>query len=144
MWKIWLSCADQDLVARTKFFWLYKRGGHRVIINKLGDLIVRPSPLEASLRVLPLQGSVNHHLLTSYLESIVSVFVSQFSKQQRESSTMARIVEIVRHDKPLKVGQACLHSSLKHYLPMLASRPVMRLAMSSSGVLSGIPDFLQM
>ena len=78
-----------------------------MIINKLGDLIVRPSPLEASLRVLPLQGSVNHHLLTSYLDSIVSVFVSQFSKQQRESGTMARIVEIVRHDKPLKVCLAC-------------------------------------
>ena len=98
-----------------------------MIINKLGDLIVRPSPLEASLRVLPLQGSVNHHLLTSYLDSIVSVFVSQFSKQQRESGTMARIVEIVRHDKPLKVCVwLALSPSLGHCLSMLARCPVMR------------------
>ena len=36
-----------------KFISMFKRGGHRVIINTLGDLIVRPSPLEASLRQIP-------------------------------------------------------------------------------------------
>ena len=44
----------QDAVPRTgKFIVLYKRGGHRVILNGLGDCIVRPSPLEASLRQIP-------------------------------------------------------------------------------------------
>ena len=47
----------QDAVPRSgKFIHLFKRGGNRVIINTLGDLIVRPSPLEASLRQTPAGG----------------------------------------------------------------------------------------
>lgn len=39
----------QDAVARGgKFLTLYKRPGQRVIINRFGDLIVRPSFAEAS------------------------------------------------------------------------------------------------
>lgn len=41
---------DQDLVPRGgKFLALYKRNGHRVIVNRSGDLIVRPTPFESSL-----------------------------------------------------------------------------------------------
>ena len=36
-----------------KLWGLYKQGGHRIVINKMGDLVVRPSPLEASLRQIP-------------------------------------------------------------------------------------------
>ena len=36
-----------------KFLVLFKLGGHRVVINRMGDLVVRPSPLEASLRQIP-------------------------------------------------------------------------------------------
>ena len=44
----------QDAVPRSGKFWvLYKLGGHRVVINRMGDLVVRPSPLEASLRQNP-------------------------------------------------------------------------------------------
>lgn len=39
-----MYAADQDVVARrTKFISLYKLGGHRVIINMKGDLIVSSS-----------------------------------------------------------------------------------------------------
>ena len=44
----------QDAVPRSGKFWvLYKLGGHRVVMNRMGDLVVRPSPLEASLRQIP-------------------------------------------------------------------------------------------
>ena len=46
--------AVQDAVPRSgKFLVLFKLGGHRVVINRMGDLVVRPSPLEASLRQIP-------------------------------------------------------------------------------------------
>ncbi len=36
-----------------QFFALYKRDGHRVLINKLGDLVVRPSYVETAIRKVP-------------------------------------------------------------------------------------------
>ena len=36
-----------------QFVFLYKRAGHRVLINRLGDLIVRPSYFEVALRQAP-------------------------------------------------------------------------------------------
>lgn len=44
----------QDVVARRGKLWiLYKRAGHRVIINARGDLIVRPSFAEANVQRVP-------------------------------------------------------------------------------------------
>jgi len=46
--------ALQDAVVRSgKFVILYKRPGHRVLINAAGDLIVRPSYVESSVRQRP-------------------------------------------------------------------------------------------
>ena len=48
MWDV------QDIVARRGKLWvLYKRAGHRVLINARGDLIVRPSFAEASVQRIP-------------------------------------------------------------------------------------------
>ena len=42
----------QDIVPKApKFFIMYKRAGFRVIINHNGDMIVRPSAVEASIHV---------------------------------------------------------------------------------------------
>ncbi len=47
----WHIINDQDVVAKApKFLVLYKRAGHRVIINRLGDMIVRPSFIEITMR----------------------------------------------------------------------------------------------
>lgn len=47
----WHIINDQDVVAKApKFLVLYKRAGHRVIINRLGDMIVRPSFIEITTR----------------------------------------------------------------------------------------------
>ena len=44
----------QDAVPRSGRFWgLFKRAGYRVVVNALGDLLVRPSPLDASLLQVP-------------------------------------------------------------------------------------------
>lgn len=44
----------QDVVTRGgKFFFLYKRPGHRVILNGVGQMMVSPSTIEASLQQSP-------------------------------------------------------------------------------------------
>ena len=49
-----LDSAAQDLVVHGgKMVKLYKRPGHRVIINMYGDMIVRPTFAEASTQVRP-------------------------------------------------------------------------------------------
>ena len=54
-WSLQLLCSQLYAKQRTCTgkLGVYKRGGHRVIVNALGDCIVRPSPLEASLRQIP-------------------------------------------------------------------------------------------
>ena len=43
----------QDMIARAGRFWgLYKRAGHRVMINPSGDLIVRPTFIEAAAQLM--------------------------------------------------------------------------------------------
>jgi hypothetical protein len=47
----WSVINDQDVVAKApKFLVLYKRGGQRVIINAAGDMLVRPSFIEVTVR----------------------------------------------------------------------------------------------
>ena len=50
----WHVINDQDAVARApKFLVLFKRTGQRVIINHNGDMLVRPSFIEASIHKAP-------------------------------------------------------------------------------------------
>ena len=52
----------QDIVPKApKFFIMYKRAGYRVIINHNGDMIVRPSAVEASIHVA---GAVQRNTLS--------------------------------------------------------------------------------
>ncbi|KAK9902208.1 hypothetical protein WJX75_007799 [Coccomyxa subellipsoidea] len=76
----WHIINNQDAVARSpKFLGLYKRAGHVVIINKSGDMIVRPSFIENSVLQVPFGGSVGDHLLGSYLRSFLAILIAQFS-----------------------------------------------------------------
>lgn len=76
---------DQDVVAmRSKFGPFYKLGGHRTIITMKGDLIVRPTAVEASVRVVPCSGSVAQHLLTAYMRSMLMVLLAQFCSKSVE------------------------------------------------------------
>ena len=83
----------QDAVTRGGKFWkLYKRPGHRVIINADGDLIVRPTFIEANVQRRPGASSVAHHLLTSYLKSYVAVIKSQFSTKAFQGGREVRVL----------------------------------------------------
>ncbi|KAK9814194.1 hypothetical protein WJX72_002000 [[Myrmecia] bisecta] len=77
----WHIINDQDLVTRKgKLLWMYKRPGQRVLISRLGDLIVRPSWIEVSIRQRG-EGSVADHMLTSYQASLAAVCTAQFTKK---------------------------------------------------------------
>lgn len=73
-----------------------------MLINPLGDLIVRPNALEASVRLVPCSGSVQQHLLTSYLRSLLAMLLSQFSAKRLKGG-MTGVVHLARDNTALKV-----------------------------------------
>ena len=100
--------ADQDLVAQSpKCLLLYKRTSHRVIINRLGDLLVRPRPIEASLRTRAFSGSLQQHLLASYAQSIASILVSQFRPMEGSKASMDSVLQLMKNNLAFRVGLAC-------------------------------------
>ena len=73
----WQIINSDDVVTRAgKFWFLFKHVGHRVLLNRRGDLLVRPSFVEYSIRRSP-GGSVKDHLLTSYQRAMVAVLAAQ-------------------------------------------------------------------
>ena len=99
--------ADQDLVAQSpKCLLLYKRTSHRVIINRLGDLLVRPRPIEASLRTRAFSGSLQQHLLASYAQSIASILVSQFRPIEGSKASMSSVLQLVKNNFAFRVSLA--------------------------------------
>lgn len=102
------------LLVGAKFLVLYKRGGHRVLINNVGDMICRPNPMEAAMRLVPCSGSVSQHLLTSYMQSLLSVLLAQFS-YKRLSGGMTGVVALVKNSVPIKVIIAAPSSELQGY-----------------------------
>jgi len=75
----WQIINDDDTITRAgKFFLLYKHVGHRVLINKRGDMLVRPSFSEYSMRRAP-GGSIRDHYLTRYRRAMESIVQAQFS-----------------------------------------------------------------
>ncbi|KAL0035255.1 hypothetical protein WJX79_008828 [Trebouxia sp. C0005] len=81
----WNIINNQDVIARAgRFLGLYKRAGQRVMINPSGDLIVRPTFIEAAAQVMRpwggiLGGSVPDHLLVNYRKSLVAICLAQFN-----------------------------------------------------------------
>lgn len=76
--------SDDAVVQSGKFYGMYKRGGHRVLINVKGDLIVRPSYLEHFALRSPGPGSVPDHFLTAYWRSTMAVILVQFGSKGME------------------------------------------------------------
>ena len=98
-----MHCTDQDIVVRgAKFVAAFKRGGHRVLINPVGDMIVRPAAIEASVRLLPGPGSVAQHLLTNYVQSFVAVLLAQFTHKRIKGGSSG-VVELARANGPIQV-----------------------------------------
>ena len=75
----WQIINDDDTITRAgKFFFLYKHVGHRVLINKRGDMLVRPSFSEYSMRRAP-GGSIRDHYLARYRRAMEAIVEAQFS-----------------------------------------------------------------
>ncbi|KAL6766611.1 hypothetical protein ACKKBG_A36690 [Auxenochlorella protothecoides x Auxenochlorella symbiontica] len=78
----WHIINSDDTVTRAgKFFFLYKRGGHRAMINPRGDLLVRPPYVEQFVHRMPGTGSLRDHYLTSYQRSMMAVLAAQFGRK---------------------------------------------------------------
>ncbi|KDD71882.1 hypothetical protein H632_c4233p0, partial [Helicosporidium sp. ATCC 50920] len=73
--------SDDTVTSSGKFWGLYKRPGHRVIITARGDLVVRPAYVEQFALRAPGAGSVRDHYLTSYQRSMLAVVAAQFSRK---------------------------------------------------------------
>lgn len=74
----WTLINSDDVITRAgKFFFLFKHVGHRVLLNRRGDLVVRPLFVEYSIRRSP-GGSLKDHYLTSYERAVVAVVAAQF------------------------------------------------------------------
>ncbi|CAL8466201.1 g5737 [Coccomyxa elongata] len=98
----WHIINNQDAVARApKFLVLYKRAGQRVLINKNGDMLVRPAFIENSILQLPGGGSVADHLLGSYLRSLLAVLLVQFTRKGFPSG-MEGALHLVERSPPIQ------------------------------------------
>ncbi|KAK9828849.1 hypothetical protein WJX72_002401 [[Myrmecia] bisecta] len=101
----WQVTNDQDAVPRTgKLITMYKRPGNRVIINLLGDLIVRPSSLETALRNRPGGGKLKDHLLAAYQRSFAAILASQWGDKYQDGGRKG-VWEIVRNKHVLYILQ---------------------------------------
>ena len=80
-----------------------------MIINRMGDLLVRPRALEHSLRLMPFSGSLKQHLLTSYVHSILAVFMAQFKPRAGGKADMQSVLELIKSSNFLKVSQDILN-----------------------------------
>jgi len=89
----WNVINDQDTVPRAgKFVIMYKRPGQRVLINSDGDMIVRPSFIEAAVQKRS-TSSVAHHLLVNYQRAHIAIIKAQFtSKRMRDG--MSGVLQI--------------------------------------------------
>ncbi|KAK9906400.1 hypothetical protein WJX75_001237 [Coccomyxa subellipsoidea] len=75
--ETWHIVHDADVVPRMgKFFRMYNRPGARVIIDRKGSIVVRPSPLE--LHLWPTRQSLKAHFLKSYQCALAGVLRAQF------------------------------------------------------------------
>lgn len=84
---------------------LYKRPGHRVIINSQGDMLVRPSFIEMTLSRTTGAVNIAHHMLASYQRAFLAIARSQFNPDGLEggveemlkiSSTLQKVLGVSR------------------------------------------------
>ena len=109
-----MACSEQrhgvqDAVPRSgRFFGLFKRAGHRVVVNARGDLLVRPTPLDASMLQTPAGGS---NYLTYYCCGVV---ISQIHAMLAHSCVC---MQGTQHRLHTHLAMLCAgHSLRQHYL----------------------------
>jgi hypothetical protein len=95
--ETWQLINSDDVVTRAgKFFFLFKHVGNRVLLNRRGDLVVRPSFVEYSIRRSP-GGSVKDHYLTSYERAVVAVLAAQFGRKAYDVDAKEELARALSH-----------------------------------------------
>eukprot|EP00892_Ulva_mutabilis_P005823 jgi/Ulvmu1/3612/UM017_0024.1 len=93
----WHIINDQDLVTRIlKLFGLYKRAGQRVIVNRRGDLIVRPNLFELSMMQNMRGGTASHHLTVEYQNALVAIITAQLKASSRYSDGLHGLLGLLK------------------------------------------------
>ncbi|GIL75751.1 hypothetical protein Vretimale_15289 [Volvox reticuliferus] len=78
--ETWHIINGNDVVPLTPKYvgwFVYKQPGHKVILKRRGDIIVRPTFTENTVIRLPCSRSLRHHLLGSHIRSMMSVLRNQ-------------------------------------------------------------------
>ncbi|DBA92428.1 hypothetical protein WJX77_009083 [Trebouxia sp. C0004] len=90
----WHVINDKDPVPVVgKFGSMYARPGHRVLIDPKGNMIVRPTPLDAKLAQAC--GRLKAHLLNAYRASLVQVIKEQLDRPKFEDG-LEGILELAK------------------------------------------------
>ena len=93
----WHIINDQDLVTRIlKLAGLYKRHGQRVVVNRRGDMIVRPTLFETSMQQTIRGGTVADHQTVAYQEALVSVVTRQLYSSSRHADGLHGLLGLLK------------------------------------------------
>ncbi|GIL62264.1 hypothetical protein Vafri_16558 [Volvox africanus] len=114
-------------------WFVYKQPGHKVVVKRRGDIIVRPTFTENALIRLPGSRSVRHHLLGSYLRSLMSVLRSQTRGKHIEGGVRG-LLHLSRYQLP--EVEAVLEDLVQQVREMAAA--AVTAVASSSGRLGGL------
>lgn len=88
-----------------KFWFLYKHVGHRVLISRRGDILVRPSFVEYAIRRSP-GALVREHYLTAYQSAFISIVAAQFGTKSMGNTE--EVVMLAQQDNTWEVLQGGL------------------------------------
>ena len=83
-------------VCVLQLFGLYKRAGQRVIVNRRGDLIVRPNHFELSMLQNVRGGSTAHHMTVAYQNALVAIVTAQLKASSRHGDGLHGLLGLLR------------------------------------------------
>ena len=121
--------ADDAVSNGGKFIFMYKRAAKTVIVSRRGDLIVRPTYAEATVRRSFLASSVSEHFLAKYAQSLAAVLRSEMKQSRKKSSaTSAFFAKDERDDEESPAAPHSLQEliSCKYIKAMLMTTMAVR------------------
>eukprot|EP00208_Stichococcus_sp_RCC1054_P005346 CAMPEP_0206142186 /NCGR_PEP_ID=MMETSP1473-20131121/15880_1 /ASSEMBLY_ACC=CAM_ASM_001109 /TAXON_ID=1461547 /ORGANISM="Stichococcus sp, Strain RCC1054" /LENGTH=1445 /DNA_ID=CAMNT_0053537075 /DNA_START=238 /DNA_END=4575 /DNA_ORIENTATION=- len=140
----WSVINDQDAVTRAAKFGIFKRPGHRVLINSRGDMLVRPSFVETSLRNVPWGSSARDHLLSNYKASLIAIMLAQFDRHKGFADGMQGMMKMAQVLEAMKPEKVTPHTEkemeLRKRLDGLMAMPRLGAAMAVGAALDEAKD----
>ncbi|GLI61759.1 hypothetical protein VaNZ11_004227 [Volvox africanus] len=134
--ETWHVINGNDMVPLTPKYvgwFVYKQPGHKVILKRRGDIIVRPTFTENTVIRLPGSRSVRHHLLGSYIRSLMSVLRNQTRGKHIEGGVRG-LLHLSRYQLP--EVEAVLEELVQEVRAVAAA--AVKAVAGSSGRLGGL------